>query len=164
MIFQSPYPPIVIPETPLTAFVLRHADRLVDKPALIDGANGQLLTYGQIADGVRRAAAGLAERGFQKGDVLALIAPNSLDYAVAFHAIASIGGIAAPLNPSFTVPEAAVLLRETGACGLFTTPELFGATKEAALNTDVREIFVFGDTLGATPFATLLESGGRRPC
>src|SRR4051812_34337261 len=163
MIFQSPSPPIVIPETPLTSFVLRHADRLADKPALIDGPSGRVLTYGQFADGVRRAAAGLADRGLQKGDVFALIAPNSLDYAVAFHAIATIGGIAAPLNPSFTVPEAAHLLRETGACCLFTTPELLDAVREAVLGTDIREVFVFGEARGATPFTALLDSDGHAP-
>ena len=37
MIFRSPYPDVAIPDVPLTPFVLRHAERLADKPALIDG-------------------------------------------------------------------------------------------------------------------------------
>ena len=50
----------------------RHAGRLGDKPALIDGPSGRVLTYRQLADGVARAAASLRRRGFGKGDVLAI--------------------------------------------------------------------------------------------
>ncbi len=56
MIFRSPYPDIAIPEMPLTSFVLRHAARLANKPALIDGPTGRTLTFGQFAEDVRRAA------------------------------------------------------------------------------------------------------------
>ena len=50
MIFRSPYPDVEIPELPLTAVALRHAERLADKPALIDGPSGRALTYGQLAE------------------------------------------------------------------------------------------------------------------
>ncbi|HEV8194473.1 MAG TPA: hypothetical protein VGP82_23725 [Ktedonobacterales bacterium] len=39
MIFRSPYPDVTVPDVPFAEFVLRHADRLADKPALIDGAS-----------------------------------------------------------------------------------------------------------------------------
>src|SRR5215208_5199162 len=107
MIFRSPYPDIEIPESALTPFALRHSERLADRTALIDGPSGRALTFGEFADGVRRAAVGLAARGYRKGDVVAIFAPNSIEYAIAFHAIASIGGIAAPINPSFIVEEVA---------------------------------------------------------
>ena len=81
MIFRSPYPDVAIPDVPLTPFVLRHAERLANKPALIDGASGRTLTYGQLADGVRRVAVGLARRGFRKGDVFATVCPNVPEFA-----------------------------------------------------------------------------------
>src|SRR5215212_5453081 len=40
MIFRSPQPDITIPDISVSQFVLRHADRLADKPALIDGTSG----------------------------------------------------------------------------------------------------------------------------
>src|SRR5262245_10359870 len=83
MIFRSPYPDVALPGTPLTPFVLRHATRLAAKPALIDGPSGRTLTYGQLADGIERTAAGLAEHGFRKGDVFAIVAPNMPEYVVA---------------------------------------------------------------------------------
>src|SRR5688572_9523060 len=67
MIYRSPYPEVEIPDLPLTPFVLRHAERLATKPALIDGPSGRTLTYGELADGVRRVASGLARRDFRRG-------------------------------------------------------------------------------------------------
>ena len=64
-----------------------------DKPAIIDGPTGRTLTYAQLVDAVRRVAAGLAAHGFAKGDVLGIYSPNVPEYAVAFHAAASLGGI-----------------------------------------------------------------------
>ena len=38
---HSPWPAPPVPDTDLTSFVLRHAARLADEPALIDGASGR---------------------------------------------------------------------------------------------------------------------------
>ena len=91
---------------PAHRFRLRHSERLSGKPALIDAASGRSLTYGQIADSIRRVAAGLWERGLRKGDVAAISAPTDPDYAIAFYAVASIGGIVTTVNPLFTAEEA----------------------------------------------------------
>ena len=37
--------------------------------ALIDGSDGRVVSYGELAVSVRRAAAGLAARGVARGDV-----------------------------------------------------------------------------------------------
>ena len=44
----------------------------------------------------------IAEGSMPKGDVLAIYSPNLPEYAVAFHAVASIGGIVTTANPMFT--------------------------------------------------------------
>ncbi|WP_260446154.1 MULTISPECIES: AMP-binding protein [unclassified Nostoc] len=83
MIFCSPYPDILIPEQPLTEFVLQRAIELADKPALIEGLTNSIITYKQLADYIYKAAIGLATRGFSKGDVLAIYSPNLPEYAIA---------------------------------------------------------------------------------
>jgi non-ribosomal peptide synthetase component E (peptide arylation enzyme) len=72
MIFRSPFPEVEIPDVTLTEFVFGRAAEYAEKPALIDGVSGRVLTYAQLSGAVRAAAAGLARRGFVKGDVLAL--------------------------------------------------------------------------------------------
>ena len=131
MIFRSPYPDIAIPKSPLTPVVLRHAARLGDKPALIDGASGRVLSYSQLADDVCRAATGLARRGFRKGEVLAICAPNILEYAVAFHAAASLGGVITTINPLCTTDELANRLRDSNAAYLLVAPDSLGQAQAA---------------------------------
>jgi acyl-CoA synthetase (AMP-forming)/AMP-acid ligase II len=163
MIFSSLHPDIPIPDAPLTEFVLRHAERLADKPALIDGPAGRTITYGRLAEAIARTAAGLWDRGFRKGAVLAIYAPNCPEYAVAFHAAASLGGITTTVNPMFTVDELRHQLDEAGADWLLTTPALMEKAREAAARTGVREIFVFGNAPGAAPFADLFLTAGSAP-
>jgi acyl-CoA synthetase (AMP-forming)/AMP-acid ligase II len=157
MIFSGPYPDIAIPKTPLTPVVLRHAARLGDKPALIDGASGRVLTYGQLAGDVRRAATGLGRRGFRKGEVLAICAPNILEYAVAFHAAASLGGIITTINPLCTTDELTHRLRDCNAAYLIATPDSLDQARAAVAASNVRELLVFGEACEATSFASLLD-------
>lgn len=90
--FRSPYPDLDILNVPFTDFVLEGAGELADRPALIDGVTGGTISYGQLEASARAVAAGLARRGFAKGDVVAHYAPNLPDYAVAFHGVALAGG------------------------------------------------------------------------
>src|SRR4051812_28823873 len=105
MIFESPLGDVTVPDVTLPAFVLEHAAERGDRPALIDGPTGRTLTYGDLARAVRSLAAGLADRGFGRGDVLALCAPNGPEYAVAFHAVAALGGVVTTINPAYTAHE-----------------------------------------------------------
>src|SRR5216683_5314255 len=118
----STSPRVTIPDVTITEYVLRHAARLGDKPALIDGPTGRTLTYRQLVDGARRAAAGLAKRGFGKGDVLAIYCPNLPEYAIVFLGVAMAGGINTTVNPLYTADELANQLRDSGARFLVTAP------------------------------------------
>src|SRR6267142_5499960 len=105
MIFRAPYKEVTIPEVPLTRFVLQRFHEHSDKPALIEGPTGRTITYGELAQAIQRAAAGLAARGFKKGDVLGILSPNLPEYAIMFHGVASIGGISTLVNPLYTETE-----------------------------------------------------------
>ncbi len=59
MALASPYPDIEIPDVPLTEFVLGANAGRPDTVALVDGARGDQLTYGQLAAYVDRVAAAL---------------------------------------------------------------------------------------------------------
>ncbi len=154
---------VEIPNVSLPEFVLHRAARLGGKPALIDGPTGRTLSYAQLDDAVRHAAAGLAERGLRKGDALAIYSPNLPEYAVAYLAVASLGGINTTVNPQYTADELANQLDDADAIFLLTIPQLLDKAIEAARRSSVREIFVFGASEGATPFADLLDNDGRPP-
>jgi acyl-CoA synthetase (AMP-forming)/AMP-acid ligase II len=163
MIFRSPFPEVEIPEVSLPEFVFARTSERAGKPALIDGVSGRVYTHGEIAALVRRAAAGLARRGFRKGDVLALFSPNLPEYAVAFHAAATLGGATTTINPLYTVEEVSKQLTDAGAKYMVTVPPLVGKAAEACEGSGVEELFVFGEAEGATPFAALLEGDDDPP-
>jgi acyl-CoA synthetase (AMP-forming)/AMP-acid ligase II len=156
MIHQSPLPPVEIPQTALTGHVLARAAELADKPALIEGASGRVMTYGQLEAGVRSLAGGLVAKGFAKGDVLALMAPNLPEYAVVFHGVAMAGGVVTTINPTYTEREVHHQLEDAGASLLVTIPLFLETARAAAEGTGVTEIYVLGEAEGARPFSELL--------
>jgi acyl-CoA synthetase (AMP-forming)/AMP-acid ligase II len=163
MIHTSPEPAIDVPDTDVTSFVLEHAAEHAEKPALIDGPSGREVTYGALAEGVRALAAGLAARGFGKGDVLAVFMPNLPEYAIAFHGAASAGGRCTTVNPLYTVNELSHQLTDSGARFLLTVPPFLETAAEAASRAGIDEVFVLGEGEGATPFAELLGDPAAAP-
>jgi acyl-CoA synthetase (AMP-forming)/AMP-acid ligase II len=163
MILKSPLPDVAIPDSPLTEYVLEHFEKHASKAALIDGPTGRALTYGELARGARRMARGLSDRGFGKGDVFAIYSPNLPEYAVAFHGVASAGGIVTTINPLYTPEELTRQLRDARARYLLTIPQFLENARIAAREAGLEEIFVLGEAEGATPFAALLASDGDPP-
>ncbi len=150
---------MVIPNVALSPFVLGRASTLRDKVAIVEVGSGRSYTYRQIADGVRQLAAGLHARGFRKGDVLAIMSPNVPEYPIAFHGVATAGGVNTTLNPTYTADEIAFQLNDSGARLLLTIPPLVPKAQEAAAKSKVEEIIVFGEAEGAVPFDSLLVDG-----
>lgn len=162
MIFRSPYEDVCVPEVSLTDFIFEKAAEHADKPALIEGATGRAYTYGELQEAIGRVAAGLAARGFEKGDVLAIFSPNLPEYAVVFYAVARLGGVNTTVNPLYTADELAHQLRTSHAKFIVTIPELLNKATEATKHSSVRELFVFGAGVeGATPFSVLLDNDAR---
>ena len=159
MIYRSPFPDVEIPVVSLPTYLFEHADQWADKPALIDGPTNRTLTYGQLTTAVKRTATGLAARGFSKGDVFAIYSPNIPEYAIAFFGVASAGGVNTTINPTYTAKELRHQLLDSGATYLVTIPQFLDAARDAITDTGVKEIFVFGEAEGATPFADLMIAG-----
>jgi acyl-CoA synthetase (AMP-forming)/AMP-acid ligase II len=159
MIFTSPYPDVEIPALTLPDFVLEHAAERGDKPVLVDGPSGRSLSHAQAAQAIRRAAGALAQRGLGRGDVVALLAANAPEYAIAFHAAAALGAACTTVNPVYTVDEIAYQLEHAGARALLSAPEISDRAGAAADRAGVSERYVLGNDArdGAVPFAALLE-------
>ncbi|MGW3602722.1 AMP-binding protein [Micromonospora sp. NPDC005161] len=154
--FRSDLPEVQVGGTTVQSLVLRHAARLGEKPALIDGATGRTISYRQLATGVERVAAGLVARGFAAGDVLALYSPNLPEYALAAYGTMAAGGIVTGANPMLTVEELAGQLTDAAARMLVTVPPFLDRALAAAELAGVQEVLVFGEAAGATSFRELI--------
>jgi acyl-CoA synthetase (AMP-forming)/AMP-acid ligase II len=163
MIYRSPYPDLEIPNVALHDYLLGHAGQHTSKAALIDGTTGRTVTYGQLATAVQQTAAGLASRGFRKGDVFAIFSPNLPEYAIAFLGVSTAGGVNTTINPLYTAEELHRQLVDSQAKLIVSVPAFLDKVLEAVKDTAVEEIFVFGEAEGATPFAALAETTAPSP-
>ena len=135
MIVKSPYPDIDIPDVGLPEFLFSDLGEHADAVAVIDGPSGREMTFSQLAGGVDRFAAALAERGLGRGDVIAVFAPNNPYYPVAFHGGLAAGVAVSTVNALYTPDEIAFQLRDSGA-KLLVTVGPFADRARAAIAGD----------------------------
>ena len=99
---RSPFPDVEIPDMPFTDFVLARAGERGDKAALIDGPSGRTITYPELVESVRGLAAGWPRAASPRATCSPIYAPNLPEYAVAFHGVATAGGVNTTANPLMT--------------------------------------------------------------
>jgi acyl-CoA synthetase (AMP-forming)/AMP-acid ligase II len=159
-VISSPRPAPEIPDADFAAHVLRHADRLAARPALVDAADGRTIRYGELAAAARRTAGALAARGFGRGDVLAVYSPNVPEFVVTVLGAAIAGGATTTANPLYTAGELAAQLRDSGARMVVTIPGLADRAAEAARAADVGAVLGYGDlAAGGEPPAVANDPG-----
>src|SRR5689334_8473730 len=131
-VVRSPWPDPELPDLPLTAFLLAAAAERADHPAAVDAATGRSLTYGELAHQVDRVAAGFAANDLRKGDVVAVLAPNSPNWLVVCHGAIAAGGVVSGLNPLWSADEVAAQIHDSRARFLVTTGALAANARAAA--------------------------------
>ncbi|NYV76603.1 4-coumarate--CoA ligase family protein [Streptomyces sp. UH6] len=162
--FRSEYADVPAVEEPIHDAVLGRAAERGDTPALIDGTNGMTLTYAQVDAFHRRVAAGLAEAGLVKGDVLALHSPNTVAFPIAFYAATRAGAAVTTVHPLATAEEFAKQLTDSSARWIVTVSPLLETAKAAAeLAGGVREIYVCDSAPGHRSLMDFLGSTAPEP-
>ena len=141
MIFSSPFPDARIPEVPLVDFVFENAASHADKPALIDGTTGRIVSYGRLGDEIRAVARGLADSGVRRGDVVAIFGPNSPDYVTTFYGLTTLGACVTTLNPLHNIAELSYQLKDSAANALVTTSPATETVVAAATQAGLARVF-----------------------
>ena len=93
--------------------VLSAGDRFGDAEAVVDGP--LRLTFTELTDRIRRAAGAFAAAGTEKGDRVAIWAPNSAEWIIAAFGLLTAGGVLVPVNTRFRADEAADIICRSGA-------------------------------------------------
>jgi acyl-CoA synthetase (AMP-forming)/AMP-acid ligase II len=162
---RSPYPDVEIPDVSLFDFLFTDFGERTGAPALIDGASGAAITFGELEGMVGKIAAALAERGIGAGDVVALFAPNTPHYAAVFHGILRANAIVTSVNSLYTPGELAHQLTDSGAKLVFTvSPFLERVTAAVAqVGLPVDSIVVLDGADGHTSLRDLLATSAEPP-
>ncbi|MBO0775261.1 MAG: acyl--CoA ligase, partial [Actinobacteria bacterium] len=110
---------------------LRNAHRYAGRLALLDPETGRRWTYAELAADSGRLAAGLAERGVSRGDVVVFQLFNSPEFALLYLAAQRLGAIAAPVNFRFAPGEIAHVLDDSLPCAYIYDETLAPLAAEA---------------------------------
>jgi acyl-CoA synthetase (AMP-forming)/AMP-acid ligase II len=151
MSFASPFPPVSIPDVPLYDYLFAGLDPSADlgRAAFIDAPTGAVVTFGELRDRVLAAAGTLGARGVGRGDVVALIAPNSPEYAVAFHGVLRTGAAVTTMPVLATPEDIAKQLTASHAVAMLADPALAddarAGAEAAGLSADRVMLLPVGD-------------------
>ena len=101
---------------PVQNVLSRAAQRHAGKTAVIDGE--RTFTYRDLDRHSSRFAAALATQGTVKGDRIAVLAPNCVEFIIAFYGILRAGAVPTTVNPAYREREVAHQLNDSGAVTL----------------------------------------------
>ncbi|WP_079433763.1 long-chain-fatty-acid--CoA ligase [Zoogloea sp. LCSB751] len=134
----------------LVALLENACKTYADKVAYI--SMGKEMTYRQLDEASLAFAGWLQSRGLQKGDRVALMMPNLLQYPVALFGTLRAGCVVVNCNPLYTPRELEHQLKDSGAAAIVIV-ENFAHTLEQVLprTTALRHVIVtpMGEMLGA---------------
>ena len=139
------------------------APRLEDV-VIIDGIDGRRFTAGDVIDHVKRLAGGLRAAGHVPQQPIALMAPNSPEYCIIFHAVAWAGGTITTLNPTYTAHEIRHQLRDSGAGLLITDPATLAVAKEALEELPEVQLCVIGSADDCLSLSALYGPAQEQQC
>ncbi|MCC6277736.1 MAG: AMP-binding protein [Oligoflexia bacterium] len=112
---------------------------------------GKTLTFGQIDQLSRQFASYLQnELRVKKGDRVAIMSPNILQYPVALFGVLRAGGIVVNVNPLYTARELEHQLKDSGTETIVIVANFAHTLEKIIKNTPVKNVIVteLGDMLG----------------
>ena len=89
-----------------------NARRRPDHPAILAARPARRLTYCELDDAIRAAAAGLKRAGLQRGGCIGLHCVSGADYIILTYAVWSCGGCVVPIAPELALPEKQEICRD----------------------------------------------------
>ena len=140
----------------------RAAQRRPEATAVVDGA--RRLTYAELAIQAARLGRGMADMGIGRGDRVLIALKNRLEHVLAYWALQTIGGVAAPVSFRLAGGELRYVLEDSGARVALFEPDTAATMLEAADGWPGRLVFAGSDAPGgARPLAELMAAGAAAP-
>ena len=129
--------------------------------AVVDPATSRRFTYREIDQRANRVANAMRSLGIKKGDRVALLLLNGVEYYESFLGLAKIGAVSVPLNWRLVADELAYILKDSGAIALIyggDFAEVVGEiTSRSAAATDIANWIELSEGKDRDLFATEYE-------
>ncbi|HEX5685021.1 MAG TPA: AMP-binding protein [Ideonella sp.] len=145
-VWLASYPPGVPPEvdwraTPsLKHLIERSCSRFADRPAFT--SLGVSLTYREFDHRSRAFGAWLQRQGMAKGERVAVMLPNTLQYPIVVAGALRAGMTVVNINPLYTAAELQHQLKDSGATVVVVLENFAHTVQQARVGTAVRAVVV----------------------
>lgn len=113
----------------LGLFLHKRAQLGPKREALIELERGRRFTYAELDERASRCANALLQLGVKRGDRVAVLMMNGVEYIESYFALARIGAVMVPLNWRLTPKELEFILGDAGAVALLFDSEFDAAAK-----------------------------------
>ena len=158
------YDTVRMQEETIPRLLLSAAERYGDASAVEDAEGGVAWSFADLADESMRAARAFLAAGIEPGDRVGIWAPNIAEWIPAALGAQSAGGVIVPFSTRLKGPEAAFILRRSGARLLCTMSTFLGSDYVAALASEdlpaLEETIVLrGAADGATSWSDFVARG-----
>jgi long-chain acyl-CoA synthetase len=159
-------PPLHYPRQPYDRFLAATAARWPENVAVV--FRDVSLTYRELDALTDRFARALRRLGVGRGDHVCLFTTNCPEFVVAFYALARLGAVASPMNPSYREREVAYQLADAEATAVIVHEDLLPLVEAVRDRTPaLRHVVVVGPGAGplggAHRFADLVEGVPAEP-
>jgi malonyl-CoA/methylmalonyl-CoA synthetase len=133
----------------------------------VRGRSGIPISYDNLANLARYAAAALQGHGMRPGDRVLLCTPHKLPFLIAHLGVLFGGGVSVPLNPRFTREELRYFLKDSGASVAVASPAVRDVLESLrsdcpGLRTVLRDYEDVANAPKATPQS--VQPDGEAPC
>lgn len=139
-----------LPERSIIEVLEESIGKYASKTAIID--EEMHYSYSELGEEYKNLAASLYQKGFQKGDRLALMLPNSVEYIITFFAVHWLGGTVVQVNPMYQPRELEHILKDSNASWFVGYEKEKKKLEELGMANELQTIFVdssAGDSLKA---------------
>ncbi|TXL66462.1 long-chain fatty acid--CoA ligase [Zeimonas arvi] len=111
---------------------------------------GKEISFGEVDEKSKALAAFLQSKGLQKGDRVAIMMPNVLQYPVAIAGVLRAGLVVVNVNPLYTPRELEHQLEDSGAKAIIILENFAHTLQQIVSHTQVKEVVLasMGDLLG----------------
>jgi long-chain acyl-CoA synthetase len=143
-------PSLEYPEIPYHLLLKDSVKRYPEKDAII--FKGQRISFRELDALSNSFANALANLGVSRGDVVALYMTNCPEYVISFYAIAKLGAVVTPMNPSYKETEVKHQIVDSGAKVVITIESLHATVKGASDGIPSLITIVIGREAGEDSF------------
>ena len=130
-------PSLQYPAYPYAEMLRRTAERYPEQVAVV--FNDVNLTYRELEALVNASSRALLDLGIGRGERVCLLMTNRAEYVISWFAIARVGAVACPMNPSYKEREVAYQIGNSDAVAIVVQQELLPLVEAVRAQTPTLE-------------------------